>query len=591
MTAPEWQGRGELVQAARRELGLSKRELAELAGVDRATLRELEAGREPRTSTLAACSVVLPGLSPADLLPAGVGRVPPAGDEAWRHQRHVRSLAARRLTHRVHFGEVEEDELAGLTGELRDEAGLLRTMRSACLGKSRVLAGLRVPEPGGRTVVTDEPERHEFRRGGGRHGARLTYSRSRPHRPAGEPPERCESFEDLLGFGACAVVHHPLDELRLELELPDARPRRPRLLAWPAPQTPSAGDDLAPSLHPEGRGLKLRVVRNRLTAVVERPLVGLRYALGWTDEPRGRRRAAPRGAHEELQRARRLEGLSLRALAERMGVSAMTVKGAEDGRDLRAGTLEKAVAALPALSPWALLGELDPAVVPQRARAWSYWRDLYGCEVEEELKRVEVASSGNSRILLETTGLRRLRHPERDLVVRLGLARSVLQPTRASLDEVDSTGEQDEALLRIRRITEPGGEPQHQLVVPAESAARGVSFVRRLVHDGVYTMTDEAARERTGAEGPFREGTTFGATVPARRLRLIVHFPRGYWPSDFRVHAWALTDVPSSEAAGLAARLHPEGLAFETDRRRRTVSLEVEHALPGFKYALGWQLP
>ena len=128
-------------------------------------------------------------------------------------------------------------------------------------------------------------------------------------------------------------------------------------------------------------------------------------------------------------------------------------------------------------------------------------------------------------------------------------------------------------------------------VIPARWAASGATFARRLVHAGVFTMTARAARERTGASGPFREGTTFGVGLPARRLRLRVEFPAGYRPLDLRAHAWGLAEVPDSDAPGLAGRLHPEGLAARVDRRRRVVELVVEHAVPGFKYGLGWQLP
>src|SRR5207244_4394304 len=106
----------------------------------------------------------------------------------------------------------------------------------------------------------------------------------------------------------------------------------------------------------------------------------------------------------------------------------------------------------------------------------------------------------------------------------------------------------------------------------------------------LYVMSAERARARTGDPGPFHEGASFAATLPTRRLRLVVRFPKGAWPENPSVHAWPLTQVPDPQAPDLAARLHPEGLHVETHRHRRTLSLSVERPLIYVKYALSWQL-
>jgi transcriptional regulator with XRE-family HTH domain len=294
---------------------------------------------------------------------------------------------------------------------------------------------------------------------------------------------------------------------------------------------------------------------------------------------------------EALKSARERAGLSLRALSRAAGASAMTVRGAEQGRDLRGGTLARCLDALPDLSPWSLFVRSDEASdLPSRERIWEYYRDLFGCETEEEAKHLRLSARGNASMQILTRGLRRLRPTPEPFVLRLGRSRPVLLRSHAELDSF----EMDESLaagLHVRRVTSAMGEQQHELIVPAEAAARGVTFARRFRHPGVFTMTQRRARKRTGMDGPFREGTSFGVLVPTRRLRIVVEFPRGHWPEDVRAQAWSAAETPSSERADSSSGLHPEGLRVIEEPSRGRLALELSHALPTVKYSLGWQLP
>jgi hypothetical protein len=118
-----------------------------------------------------------------------------------------------------------------------------------------------------------------------------------------------------------------------------------------------------------------------------------------------------------------------------------------------------------------------------------------------------------------------------------------------------------------------------------------VSFTRELFHAGVYALCADRARERTGRGGPFHEGASFAAVLPARLLRLNIRFPAGAWPADVTVHAWPMSTAPDPSNPGLASQLHPRGFELAQRPRARTITLSVEHPLVGAKYGIAWRLP
>jgi hypothetical protein len=265
----------------------------------------------------------------------------------------------------------------------------------------------------------------------------------------------------------------------------------------------------------------------------------------------------------------------------------MTLTGAEAGRVPRRSTVVRYLRALPELSPWSLFDLEGGAALAPHGRLWFHARDLFGCESLEETKIVRIEPDGRGRIEIRTRGLRALRRLEGPLRLRLGLGRPVLQATHAQLRGVDAEGEE----LRIARVAGAEGLDLHELVIPAPLARRGVSFTRELDHPGVYALTAERARERTGQEGPYNEGATFGALVPTRLLRLVVRFPPETWPpADERACAWSLAQVPHPETPGFFSADPPPGLRLERDPRHRQLRLEVERPVMGVKYAIAWYL-
>lgn len=589
---------GRLLREAREAAGLSRAELAELARVSRVSVREAELGRDARAGTLLALLSALPSLAPGDLIPSGRAAVPPAHPAVWSLIARAQGLRVARLARRLIVdgaGARSVLELKGVRparGRFTGREGLLALMRTVAAGSSALLARLRARprlSPGESFALEDGDDRHEFRIApAGRRGFDYRVSRpaAKPWTADGELPET-----DLA-----PVVELPVEvavetmELSLEGEGP-WRDRTPVARARPSSLTSEDEPDPLSGLHRRGGDLRLTAGSKALRLRIDRPCVGVTYSLGCAGrasefEPVASE--APGNLAELLRRAREDAGLSRRAVAERMGVSAMTIVEAERGREPRRSTMDRWAAALPELSSWRLLpfeGEIDRRV------AWEHGRALHGCAAELEAKTVRISAEGHSELRIETEGLRRLREGRGELRVRLGHARSVLQASHARMRGMEAGPDDESEGLRISRVPGGGGPDLHELRIPAGLAERGASFTRKLEHRGVYVMTAGRARELTGQEGPFEEGASFGALLPTRVLRLVVKLPRGWWPEELRAHAWPLTQTPEPDLPDASTVLHPEGLEVEIDRRRRRAVLEVEHPLVGFKYAMSWRLP
>jgi transcriptional regulator with XRE-family HTH domain len=365
--------------------------------------------------------------------------------------------------------------------------------------------------------------------------------------------------------------------------------RRPRTGLHPRALWPSRDElvDWTDAATLGGLPLRREDADGTWSARARRLPVGLALAVvpaGDAEEPA----PAPRRG-SALRRAREAAGLSVRELARRAGLSAQTLSGAESGRtDPRLSSLLALCEALPRLSCWSLLPW--PAGTPAERALLEWSAAAFGCVVEEEHKEVELSASGSLRIRIHFHGLRRLRPERSELSIVLGAAKTVLQRQAAELDEVS---EDEPAGLRIARLGVEPGPAQFVIRIPAETveAPRGVSFTRRFVNPGSHAMTAERAREITGQDGPFHEGTIMGPLVPARRSVLSVRFPRGYRPLDLRASAWAMNQAPDPEGEDLAPRLGEAAPRLEWDARRRTARVESESLPLGFKLALSWRLP
>ncbi|MEM7249254.1 MAG: helix-turn-helix transcriptional regulator [Acidobacteriota bacterium] len=595
----------------REDAGLSKRELASRLGVSRTTVRDAELGRDPRHSTLLAYLETFPEIEPTDLFAAGQHRTPPADRRCWNLLAHSMGYRVRKMQLSLALDDEKRLHrhltLTGVKselGDITDTSVRVNLMRTVCTGSSRILASIRA-EPAdlkGRTVELEDGEVvHVFRFPENLKRRGLEYERREVRADSSLAIESVVTPNQLVTGAAAVGIDHPVEVLEIVWKLPGRDRLRPLPHAWPTALVPRDDTSSFELLHPvllPGRRLESKGARLRLR--VERPPIACSYALGFM--PRGEDDQGEDEIVEStgsgipelgevLRSAREAARLSLRGMAAEVGTGAMTIRDGEHGSDLRHSTLSGYLGALSGLSPRALFPQRSETL-PERRSAWQHQRDLFGCSVDEEVKTVRIGTDGSSKIRISAQQLRRTRgEASADFVVRLGLGRTVIQASRASLDSIDAGNARSVPDLRISRVPGPDGPPVHQLTVPAEHADTGVSFGRRMIHAGVFAMTAGRARELTGADGPFEEGTTVGPLLPTRRLILEVRFPKGYWPDGIRCHAWSLVQVPDPESLGLAERLHPEGLDLLCEKRRRLVSLSVDYPLVGFKYALEWTLP
>ena len=561
-----------LLSETREREGWSKRELAARLGIARATVREIEDGRDARWSTLRALATKLPGFFPPALLPTTDPRVPPRSTPAWRRQGQLLGASAHELIRSVRRNAdgtlaVEERVLGARRHGPRSAGSVEDLLHRLHQGPRGALMKALASGP------PAEGEQLDFDLDGRSWSYRIHGSARSPRvdaRLRWTLPAPANDLEPIEAARACGLWLAPeICVERLQLRLSDAPQGscgeallQPRALI----QDVSSARDWTRAHHAAGATAVSHGEDGALVADFVRPLVGLACALVSVDSalPEDRPRPAPLASGPgALRHARQATGLSARELGRRAGVSAQTLSGAEDGRtDARRSSLLALLEALPDLSPWALLPW--PAATPDALSLHELQRQLFGCEVEEEHKEVELSRSGNLRIRIHFRGLRRLRSGGGDLVLLLGAARSVLQERAADLDSLSEDDAEPKG-LRISRRSNASGPDRFLLRVPAAVAGRTVSFSRRFVNPGSHVMNAERAKELTGQEGPFHEGTSFGSIVPARRSVLTVKFPRGYRPHDLRATAWAMAQIPDPEGSDLSERLGPAAPRLEWD--------------------------
>lgn len=82
------------------------------------------------------------------------------------------------------------------------------------------------------------------------------------------------------------------------------------------------------------------------------------------------------------------------------------------------------------------------------------------------------------------------------------------------------------------------------------------------------------------------------ATLPTRRLRFELRFPRGLWPRRHVAGCSPAVMLPLKEGVeDLRERLYPDGWRLEEDVGAGVLSLVVERPLPGVTHAIGlWPL-
>ena len=290
---------------------------------------------------------------------------------------------------------------------------------------------------------------------------------------------------------------------------------------------------------------------------------------------------------ETLRRAREREGLSQRALAERMGLSWVTVNQAEKGRDIRHSTLQAYLRALPALAPDDLLRPSRRARVGSRDLARNVYRTLFGFEASEVSKTVTITPHGDSATVIETSGLRSLRGDMRDLSILVGLQRAVVQGSGSVLQSIEAKTES----FTTRVVERRDGRAVHQFTFPRRLAQAGITYRRHLATKGLYLLTAARAASKHGLPGPYCEGATSPVSHPIHVLRVVVNFPGRYWPKQVRAVVWPMVQVPDPELPDLSALLHPEGLSVRRSLTENALVLRVERPVVGLKYGMAWTLP
>lgn len=303
---------------------------------------------------------------------------------------------------------------------------------------------------------------------------------------------------------------------------------------------------------------------------------------------RGRRR--PFGGDSEarrraglLRRVREQAGLSQRELASRMGVSWVTVSEAERGRDVRHGTLQAYLQALPELEPSELLESQRPLPPAASPAVWRYYRQLFGFEARALVKDVVVDTAGDVEQRIEVRGVTSARGDLRDERVRGVLQRSVFLGSRAALREL-AVGPGD---LTTGRSVLQEDDAEHEFSFPERLGTHGFTYVLRQRKAGLFA-TEALRAAEAGRPGPVVHGTSLAVAYPVRRLRLSVTHAEGRWPSRTAAHAWPRSLVPEEDEPHLLRALHPGEGRLRLDERRRVAVLRVPLPLIELQYGLGW---
>lgn len=286
-----------VLRDARERAGLSQRGLALRMGVSWVTVSQVERGAEPRHSTLVRYLRALPDLAPQEILSSAEARGVADADATWEHYRALFGYEAEEVRKRSRIAPcgdcetvIETRGLRSLRGSLRDLRILVGLQRAVFQGSPSVLRSIEARHADLTARVVERRDGravHQFRFPETRARGGITYRRRHltptlykmTDEAAAEAYGRTGPFVE----GTTLAVAHPVHRLRLEVCFPDGyQPVDVAGFVWPAIEVPDPDlPDLSTTLHPGG----LPVVSSRsgrtVALEVERPLVGLKYGLGW----------------------------------------------------------------------------------------------------------------------------------------------------------------------------------------------------------------------------------------------------------------------------------------------------------------------
>ncbi len=565
--------RGDVLREARERLGVSQRELGRRLGISQETIRNAEAGRSPRHSTLMAYLSAVPGLRAADLLD-GPKAAPASQPSAWAAVRadhgfgaHLFEIKARVLRN----GKMQvRYRIQGIAAEpdLMDTPAVrLALIRAFAPGSAAARRSLEAPPASGAAL--------RLRDASGEHVLRQRMRRGRIELECSYSGTR--SAEGFLEHALATCV----ERLIMEVTLPSGRPKA-RVRIRPEPVS---AEDCEPLL--AGRMLPAGpmpvVAGQTIRWELSRPLPGFAYALGWEPGERlERMRRAPWSLARTLRAARRRAGLNLRQVGEAAGKCHASVAYAEAGRDPRVETLEGYLRAMPDLSPQDLLPAVAEAGAMSPDELWDHVRDLYGYSADTIRKTLTIFPDGSNTTVIETLGLRTVRSDLRDLRVRAGLHRVVAQASPSVLKHVAASS----ASARVRIVRTDDGPVMHEFRFPQKLAAVGVSYTRTYAGP-VYPI---AGLHRAESEGSTA-GSSFTAYHPARMIELIVRLPPNVTAPWVQPLVWPACIMPDADLPVLSRQIgNPRCAVTTDDTGGTTITVGLGRPFVGLRLAVAWGL-
>jgi hypothetical protein len=272
--------------------------MAERIGVSWATVRQLEAGRAPRASTMQACLRALPALSPQDLLPVAETEGALTQDELWDFTARLFGFCADRVEKVLRVTSTGRRRVTvtttGLRAELRDPSlqelrlGFGRAMMPGQM--SSHVASILAKAAETRVKVVRQREgsvTHHLRFPPGHLATGATYQRT--HADDGQYGMYEEVAAARAGrkgpfaAGTSVLLLHPARRLTFSVEFPQGyTPPEIHAHAWPEAHVPH-GDamDLLDVLPKFAHAARFDARRARLVLDVTRPMPGIRYSLAW----------------------------------------------------------------------------------------------------------------------------------------------------------------------------------------------------------------------------------------------------------------------------------------------------------------------
>lgn len=227
-----------------------------------------------------------------------------------------------------------------------------------------------------------------------------------------------------------------------------------------------------------------------------------------------------------LRDARERAGLTQRELAAAMAVSRATVAEAELGADLRTSTLQRALDALPALSPGRSLGGGEGAPPVASQAVWRLQVSLCGFVVRRVVRALPLDSGSGELVTLAALGVRPVAGSLTDRALRRALMRAVY---RGSAEALAAAFERDaDEGPNVVEFVE--GQRRHRFRFPPRPDREGFDYerfepfadARPTVGDGPVSFTPgyavetlELAFESSGE--PVPSGGRYEAHAGGRR--------------------------------------------------------------------------